>query len=54
MKYEVKLEVVETHYLIIDADSKKDAEKKAGTLGTNSADAHITDVEIISTTEVKP
>ena len=49
MKYEVKLEVIETHYLTIDADSKEDAEKIAGTHGLDSADAHTTDVEIIST-----
>jgi len=49
MKYEVKLEVIETHYLTIDADNKEDAEKQAETHGLDSADAHTTNVEIIST-----
>jgi hypothetical protein len=53
MKYEVKVKVIETHYLTIDADSKEDAEKQAGTYGTDSADAHTTDVEIISTVEAE-
>lgn len=53
MKYEVKVEVIETHYLIIEADSKKDAEKQAETHGLDSADAHTTDLEIISTMETE-
>ena len=50
-EYEVKVKVIETHYLTIEADSKKDAEKQAETHGLDSADAHTTDVEIISTTK---
>lgn len=53
MKYGVKLKVIETHYLTIDAKSKEDAEEQAESYGVNSADAHSTDTEIISTVELK-
>ena len=53
MKYKVKLEVIETHYLDIDADNAEDAEEKARSYGVNSQDAHSTDTEIISTVELK-
>lgn len=51
MKYEIKLEVIETHYLTIDADSKEDAEEQAEDYGVNSLDAFSTEVEVISVKE---
>ena len=47
MKYKVKLEVIETHYLDIDADNKEDAEEQAHSYGVNSQDAHHTNLDVI-------
>ena len=44
-EYEVKVKVVETHYLIINANDEKDAEEQAESYGVNSWDAFSTDVE---------
>ena len=44
-EYEVKVEVIETHYLIINADNEEDAVEKAESYGVNSLDAFSTDVE---------
>jgi hypothetical protein len=44
-EYEVKVKVVETHYLIINANNEKDAEEQAEGYGVNSWDAFSTDVE---------
>ena len=51
MKYKVKLEVIETHYLDIDADNKADAAEQARSYGVNSQDAHHTNLDIISVEE---
>ena len=53
MKYEVKLEVIETHYLNIDADNKEDAEEQAYSYGVNSQDAHHINLEVVSVMENK-
>ena len=53
MKYEIKLEVIETHYLNIDADNKEDAEEQAYSYGVNSQDAHHTNLEVVSVMENK-
>ena len=47
-KYKVKLEVIETHYLDIDADNEQDAIAKAESYGVNSMDAHDTDVIVVN------
>lgn len=47
-KYKVKLEVIETHYLDIDADNEQDAIEKAESYGVNSMDAHDTDVIVVN------
>ena len=47
MKYKVKLEVIETHYLDIDADNEQDAIEKAESCGVNSIDAHDTEVMVV-------
>ena len=47
MKYKVKLEVIETHYLDIDADNKADAAEQARSYGANSQDAHHTNLDVI-------
>jgi len=47
-KYKVKLEVVETHYLDIDADNEQDAIEKAESYGVNSMDAYDTDVIVLN------
>ena len=44
-EYEVKVEVIETHYLIINADKEEDAVEQAENYGVNSLDAFSTDVE---------
>ncbi len=44
-EYEVKVKVVETHYLIINADNEEDAVEQAESYGVNSWDAFHTDVE---------
>ena len=44
-EYEVKVKVVETHYLIINADNEEDAVEQAESYGVNSWDAFRTDVE---------
>ena len=44
-EYEVKVKVVETHYLIINANNEEDAEEQAESYGVNSWDAFSTDVE---------
>ena len=44
-EYEVKVEVIETHYLTINADNEEDAVEKAESYGVNSLDAFSTDVE---------
>ena len=44
-EYEVKVEVIETHYLIINADNEEDAVEQAENYGVNSLDAFSTDVE---------
>ena len=44
-EYEVKVKVVETHYLIINADNEEDAIEQAESYGVNSWDAFHTDVE---------
>ena len=44
-EYEVKVEVIETHYLIINADNEKDAVEQAESYGVNSWDAFHTKVE---------
>ena len=44
-EYEVKVEAIETHYLIINADNKEDAVEQAENYGVNSLDAFSTDVE---------
>ena len=51
MKYKVKLEVIETHYLDIDANNKEDAEEQAYSYGVNSLDAHDTKLDVISVKE---
>jgi flavin reductase (DIM6/NTAB) family NADH-FMN oxidoreductase RutF len=51
-KYKVKLEVIETHYLDIDADSIEDAEAQAESYGVNSMDAYNTDVVILNVEDV--
>jgi len=48
MKYKVKIKVIETHYLTLEAKNKKDAEEQAESYGVNSADAHSTSIEVIS------
>ena len=53
MKYRIKLEVIETHYLDIDADNKEDAEEQARSYGVNSQDAHHTNLDVISVEENK-
>ena len=50
--YEVKVKVVEIHYLSIDAENKEDAMEQALSYGVNSSDAHSTDVEAISVKEI--
>ncbi len=47
-KYKVKLEVIETHYLDIDADNEQDAIEKAENYGVNSIDEHDTDVIVLN------
>lgn len=44
-EYEVKVKVVETHYLIINADNEKDAVEQAESYGVNSWDAFHTKVK---------
>ena len=44
-EYEVKVEVIETHYLTINADNEEDAVEKAESYGVNSLDAFSTSVE---------
>ena len=44
-EYEVKVKVVETHFLIINADNEEDAVDQAENYGVNSWDAFHTDVE---------
>jgi hypothetical protein len=44
-EYEVKVKVVETHFLIINSDNEEDAVKQAESYGVNSWDAFHTDVE---------
>ena len=44
-EYEVKVKVIETHYLIINADNEEDAVEQAENYGVNSWDAFHTDVE---------
>jgi len=44
-EYEVKVEVIETHYLIINADNEEDAVEQAESYGVNSWDAFHTKVE---------
>ena len=44
-EYEVKVEVIETHYLIINADNEEDAVEQAESYGVNSWDAFHTNVE---------
>ena len=51
MKYKVKLEVIETHYLDIDADNIEDAAEQARSYGVNSQDAHHTNLDVISVEE---
>jgi len=51
MKYKVKLEVIETHYLDIDADNIEDAAEQAESYGVNSQDAHHTNLDVISVEE---
>tara|TARA_R100001443_G_scaffold116798_1_gene138551 strand:+ start:890 stop:1198 length:309 start_codon:yes stop_codon:yes gene_type:complete len=53
MKYKVKLEVIETHYLDIDADNVADAAEQARSYGVNSQDAHHTNLDVISVEELK-
>jgi hypothetical protein len=52
-QYEVKLIVIETHYLTLEAKNKDEAKEKAENYGVTSADAHSTDVEAISAKQVK-
>jgi len=51
MKYKVKLEVIETHYLDIDADNVEDASEQARNYGVNSQDASHTNTDVISVEE---
>ena len=51
MKYKVKLEVIETHYLNIDANNIEDAVEQARSYGVNSQDAHHTNLDVISVEE---
>ena len=44
-EYEVKVEVIETHYLTIHANNQEDAVEKAESYGVNSLDAFSTSVE---------
>ena len=44
-EYEVKVEVIETHYLTIHANNEEDAVEKAESYGVNSLDAFSTSVE---------
>ena len=44
-EYEVKVKVIETHYLIINADNEEDAVEQAENYGVNSWDAFHTKVE---------
>ena len=44
-EYEVKVEVIETHYLTIHANNKENAIEKAESYGVNSLDAFSTSVE---------
>jgi len=44
-EYEVKVKVVETHYLIINANNEEDAMEQAESYGVNSQDAFSTDVK---------
>jgi len=43
--YEVKVEVIETHYLIINASNEEDAVDQAESYGVNSLDAFYTDIK---------
>mgnify|MGYP003667365269 CR=1 FL=1 len=43
--YEVKVEVIETHYLIINASNEEDAVDQAESYGVNSLDAFSTDIK---------
>jgi len=51
MKYKVRLEVIETHYLDINADKIEDAVEQARSYGVNSQDAHHTNLDVISVEE---
>ena len=51
MIYKVKLKVIETHYLDIDADNIEDASEQARSYGVNSQDAHHTNLNVISVEE---
>ena len=44
-EYEVKVKVIETHYLIINADNEEDAVEQAENYGVSSWDACHIDVE---------
>jgi|TARA_B100001094_G_C17448912_1_gene447302 hypothetical protein len=44
-EYEIKVKVIETHYLIINANNEEDAIEQAESYGVNSQDAFSTDVE---------
>jgi len=44
-EYEIKIKVIETHYLIINANNEEDAIEQAESYGVNSQDAFSTDVE---------
>jgi len=44
-EYEIKVKVIETHYLIINANNEEDAIEQAESYGVNSWDAFSTDVE---------
>ena len=53
MKYKVKLEVIETHYLDIDANNIEDVAEQTRSYGVNSQDAHHTNIDIILIEENK-
>ena len=52
-EYEVKVKVVETHFLIINADNEEDAIEQAENYGVNSMDADDTDVESVNAWEIE-
>jgi len=52
-EYEVKVKVIETHYLIINANNEEDAVEQAESYGVNSWDAFSTDVEAMVVKEIE-